>query len=43
MQFDFSLRNAFNRKYADFLSRIKTNAVDPGQGRTLVARVTTEF
>ena len=43
MQFDFSLRNAFNRRYADFLSRIKTNAVDPGQGRTLVARVTTEF
>lgn len=43
MQFDFALRNAFNKQYADFLSRIKTNAPDPGQGRTLVGRVTTEF
>jgi len=43
LQFDFALRNALDTKYADFLSRIKTNALDPGQGRTLVARVTTEF
>ena len=43
LQFDFALRNALNTKYADFLSRIKTNALDPGQGRALVARLTTEF
>ncbi len=40
---DLSLRNAFNRRYADYLSRIKTNAVDPGMGRSLIARITTEF
>jgi iron complex outermembrane recepter protein len=40
---DLSLRNAFNRRYADYLSRIKTNALDPGMGRSLLARVTTEF
>jgi outer membrane receptor protein involved in Fe transport len=40
---DLSLRNAFNRRYADYLSPIKTNALDPGMGRSLLARVTTEF
>lgn len=40
---DLSLRNAFNKRYADYLSRIKTNALDPGMGRSLIARVTTEF
>ena len=40
---DLSLRNAFDRRYADYLSRIKTNAVDPGMGRSLIARITTEF
>jgi iron complex outermembrane receptor protein len=40
---DFTLRNAFDKRYADYLSRIKTNAPDPGMGRTLVARVTTEL
>ena len=40
---DLSLRNAFNRRYADYLSRIKTNAPDPGMGRSLIVRITTEF
>jgi hypothetical protein len=43
VKLDFSLQNAFNRAYADYLNRIKTNALNPGQGRTLLARVTTEF
>ena len=43
VRFDFTLRNAFNKAYADFLSRIKTNAFDPGMGRTLIARVSTDF
>jgi iron complex outermembrane receptor protein len=43
IQVDLSLRNAFNKAYADYLSRIKTNALNPGMGRTLVARVTTSF
>ncbi len=43
IQIDLSLRNAFNKAYADYLSRIKTNALNPGMGRTLVARVTTSF
>lgn len=40
---DLSLRNALNRRYADFLSRIKTTAPNPGQGRNLTARVTWDF
>jgi iron complex outermembrane receptor protein len=40
---DLSLRNALNQRYADFLSRIKTNALDPGQGRNLIARVTWSY
>lgn len=40
VQVDLVLRNALNQPYADFLSRIKTNAFDPGQGRNLIARVT---
>jgi iron complex outermembrane receptor protein len=43
VHFDFTLKNAFNQAYANFLSRIKTNAVDPGMGRTLVMRATMEF
>lgn len=43
VRFDFALRNALNTRYADYLSRIKTNAPDPGMGRTLVTRITTEF
>jgi iron complex outermembrane receptor protein len=40
---DLSLRNVFDQRYADFLSRIKTNAFDPGQGRNFVARITWGF
>ena len=40
VRFDFSLRNALNTAYADYLSRIKTNTPDPGMGRTFVARIT---
>ena len=40
---DLSLKNALNQRYADFLSRIKTNALDPGQGRNFVARVTWDY
>lgn len=43
VRFDFTLRNAFNKAYADFLSRIKTNALDPGMGRALIARVSADF
>jgi iron complex outermembrane receptor protein len=43
IQFDFSVRNLFDKNYADFLSRIKTNAPLPGMGRTFVARVTADF
>jgi len=43
VRFDFTLRNACIKAYADFLSRIKTNAFDPGMGRTLIARVSTDF
>jgi iron complex outermembrane recepter protein len=43
MHIDLSLRNVLNTAYADYLSRIKTNAPDPGQGRSFVARVTMEF
>jgi iron complex outermembrane recepter protein len=42
-QFDFSARNLFDKSYADFLSRIKTNAQLPGMGRTFIARVTADF
>ena len=40
---DLSLRNAFDKAYADYLSRIKTNAFNPGMGRSFTVRVTTEF
>ncbi len=43
IQFDFSVHNLFNQSYADFLSRIKTNAPLPGMGRTLIARVTADL
>ncbi len=38
-----SLRNAFNARYADFLSRIKTIAPNPGMGRNLTIRLSTDF
>jgi outer membrane receptor protein involved in Fe transport len=37
------IRNLFDESYAPFLSRIKTNAMNPGQGRNLILRLTTEF
>jgi iron complex outermembrane receptor protein len=40
---DLQLRNALNTAYADFLSRIKTNALDPGAGRSLTARLSATF
>jgi iron complex outermembrane receptor protein len=43
MHLDLSLRNVLNQRYADYLSRIKTNALDPGQGRNVIARVTWEY
>ena len=38
---DLSLRNALDKKYANFLSRFKTYALDPG--RNLTIRLTTGF
>jgi iron complex outermembrane receptor protein len=38
---DLQLRNAFDKQYANFLSRYKTYAFDPG--RSFVVRVTTDF
>jgi iron complex outermembrane receptor protein len=43
LRLDIQLRNAFDTDYANFLSRLKTIAPDPGQGRSLVARVTADF
>jgi iron complex outermembrane receptor protein len=43
IRFDFSMHNLFNKSYADFLSRIKTNAPLPGMGRSFVAKVTADF
>jgi hypothetical protein len=38
---DLKLRNALDQEYADFLSRYKTYALDPG--RNFVVRVSAEF
>ncbi|HWA59342.1 MAG TPA: TonB-dependent receptor [Gemmatimonadales bacterium] len=43
VQVDLMVRNLFDKAYADFLSRIKTNALDPGEGRTVVLKVGTTF
>jgi outer membrane receptor for ferric coprogen and ferric-rhodotorulic acid len=40
---DLTLRNAFNKSYANYLSRIKTNALNPGMGRNLTLKVSTDF
>jgi iron complex outermembrane recepter protein len=40
---DLQLRNAFNKAYADYLSRIKTNALNPGMGRNFVVKVAMDF
>jgi len=41
MALDFQLRNAFDKEYANFLSRYKTYALDPG--RNFVVRLSAEF
>jgi iron complex outermembrane recepter protein len=38
---DLQLRNAFDKRYASFLSRYKTYAFDPG--RNFIVRVTTDY
>ena len=43
VRFDFQVKNLFNKAYSDFLNRVKTNARDPGMGRSLVAKVSTDF
>jgi iron complex outermembrane receptor protein len=43
LRIDVSLKNALNQSYADYLSRIKTNAPNPGMGRTFVAKLSTDF
>jgi iron complex outermembrane receptor protein len=41
LRVDLQLRNAFDKRYASFLSRYKTYALDPG--RNLVVRLTTDL
>jgi iron complex outermembrane receptor protein len=41
LRVDLSLRNALDKKYANFLSRYKTYALDPGRNLTL--RLSTDF
>ncbi|MGQ0702829.1 MAG: hypothetical protein ACT4PM_06820 [Gemmatimonadales bacterium] len=43
LRLDLMLRNAFNTRYADYLDRLKTIAMDPGMGRSLTLRVSTDF
>ncbi|HSR91170.1 MAG TPA: TonB-dependent receptor [Gemmatimonadales bacterium] len=43
VHFDFTVRNVFDKAYADYLSRIKTNALNPGMGRSFVMQVSTAF
>jgi iron complex outermembrane receptor protein len=40
---DLLVRNLFDQRYANYLSRLKTLAEDPGQGRNLVLRLSTEL
>ena len=40
---DLLVRNLFDTAYANFLSRLKTNAENPGMGRSVMLRLTTEF
>ena len=41
LRVDLMLRNALDKKYANFLSRYKTYALDPG--RNLTMRLSTSF
>jgi iron complex outermembrane receptor protein len=43
IRIDFAVKNLFNKAYADFLSRLKTNAENPGEGRTVVLRLGSTF
>ncbi len=43
LRIDLLLHNAFNTAYADYLSRIKTNAENPGMGRNFIVKVSTDF
>ncbi len=43
LHFSVALHNVFNTSYAEYLSRIKTNARNPGMGRTLNGRVSIDF
>jgi iron complex outermembrane receptor protein len=43
VHFDFTVRNVLDKAYADYLSRIKTNALNPGMGRSFVMQVSTAF
>ncbi|HEV8151255.1 MAG TPA: TonB-dependent receptor [Gemmatimonadales bacterium] len=43
VRLDLTLRNAFNQRYANYLSRIKTTAIDPGMGRNLTLKLSTDF
>ena len=40
---DLLVRNLFDTAYANLLSRLKTNAENPGMGRSVMLRLTTEF
>jgi outer membrane receptor protein involved in Fe transport len=41
MALDVQLRNAFDKEYANFLSRYKTYALDPG--RNFIVRLSAAF
>ncbi len=43
LRVDLGLRNALNTTWADFLSHLKTNAPNPGMGRSLMLRFTMGF
>lgn len=43
LRVDLAVRNLFDTAYANFLSRIKTNAEDPGEGRTFLLKLGTTF
>jgi iron complex outermembrane receptor protein len=43
VRIDLQLRNIFDKAYADYLSRIKTNALNPGMGRDFLAKVSVDF
>jgi iron complex outermembrane recepter protein len=40
---DLQLRNVLDQAWSDYLSRVKTNALDSGMGRNFIARFATQF